>query len=140
MNPFCQFKKDDKLVTITDNGKDWNYKKEFGSNIIECFDTDTYKLADLYIELLSLGYNMILKPDESFKHFLPNYGWHILKQEGPSLKIKTNSGDIFYHKDNKLHRENGPAINIRNGNVYYYIEGNRLSEEEFNQKYGKTNV
>ena len=43
------------------------------------------------------------------------------------------SGDTFWYLDDKLHRENGPAVERRNGNKYYYLNGEYLTEEEFNK-------
>ena len=34
---------------------------------------------------------------------------------------KTSWGKSWYNKNNQLHRLNGPAVKVINGNKYYYI-------------------
>lgn len=45
----------------------------------------------------------------------------------------TNQAGTQWLKNGSLHREDGPAVVWRNGNKEWYLEGQRLSEEEFNQ-------
>jgi len=40
------------------------------------------------------------------------------------MRTLTNiDGDKFFYEDNKLHREDGPAIIYRNGNREWYYKG-----------------
>jgi len=34
----------------------------------------------------------------------------------------------------KLHREDGPAVEYSNGDKFFYLNGQRLSEEKFNER------
>ena len=40
---------------------------------------------------------------------------------------------VKYYCNNKLHRTNGPAIEWSDGDRWYYLNGNRYTEEEFNK-------
>ena len=41
-------------------------------------------------------------------------------------------GTVRYrNSDDQLHREDGPAVECRNGTRFWYRNGERLSEEEF---------
>jgi hypothetical protein len=46
-------------------------------------------------------------------------------------------GDKFFFKDKDrqiLHREDGPAIECRKGENFWFLNGVEISEEEFNKK------
>lgn len=41
--------------------------------------------------------------------------------------------NLFFYKDNMLHREDGPAMLLKRGqSVGYYLNNNRLTEDDFN--------
>jgi len=40
----------------------------------------------------------------------------------------------WYNLENQLHRENGPAVEYANGGKAYYINGNYLTEQKFNDR------
>jgi len=42
----------------------------------------------------------------------------------------SKSGDKFWSLNGKLHREDGPAIEYSNGDKVWYLNNNRLSEEQ----------
>ena len=44
------------------------------------------------------------------------------------------SGTKYWYQDDKFHRLDGPAIEYDNGIKYWYINGNELTEEQFNQR------
>jgi len=44
-----------------------------------------------------------------------------------------DGGSEFWFKDGKPHREDGPAIEWTDGSKFWYVNGNELTEEEFNQ-------
>jgi hypothetical protein len=51
-------------------------------------------------------------------------------------------GNKYYHSDRemqKLHREDGPAIEYANRDKAWYINGKRLTEEEFNARNRREN-
>ena len=39
-----------------------------------------------------------------------------------------------YNEDGQLHREDGPAVEWANGDKSWYLNGQRLTEEEFNKR------
>ena len=49
------------------------------------------------------------------------------------VKVYDN-GDIYWYLNCELHREDGPAIEEADGYKAWFLNGNRLSEEEFNQR------
>ena len=46
-----------------------------------------------------------------------------------TVKVYTNRTD--WYLNGKRHREDGPAIELSNGDKYWYINGEELSEETF---------
>jgi hypothetical protein len=44
------------------------------------------------------------------------------------VKVYSN-GTQYWYFDDKLHRENGPAIEYANGNKYWYLNGKRHRED-----------
>ena len=57
------------------------------------------------------------------------------RTDGPA--IIRSDGTVYYSQNDKLHRTDGPAIIWDNGMVEYWVNGKKLSEEEFNEKYGR---
>ena len=49
------------------------------------------------------------------------------------VKVDDNGTKAWYLND-KLHREDGPAIEYSNGNKFWYLNDKELTEEEFNNK------
>ena len=52
------------------------------------------------------------------------------RTDGPAVIF--TSGYQIWHLNGHLHRTNGPAIIYPNGDKQYWIRGNRLTEDEFN--------
>ena len=48
----------------------------------------------------------------------------------PTIHIEEN-GTRSWFLNGKLHREDGPAIEYANGDKYWYINGESLTESEF---------
>ena len=50
-------------------------------------------------------------------------------------KVKvSDSKTEWYNLNGELHREDGPAIEFADGDKSWYINGQRLTETEFNQR------
>lgn len=54
------------------------------------------------------------------------------REDGPAVESK--DGIKYWYQNGQLHREDGPAIEIHTGTVEYWINGNPYSEEEFKCK------
>ena len=52
------------------------------------------------------------------------------RSNGPAIYDKYNDDWKFWYKDGLLHRIDGPAFND-NGNIRYYLHGDKLSFEEY---------
>ena len=48
--------------------------------------------------------------------------------------IIINSETTTYYKNGKFHREDGPAVECGNGYKEWWIDGEKITEEEFNQR------
>lgn len=51
------------------------------------------------------------------------------RTNGPAVIYKT--GIQYYYNHGKMHRKDGPAVIWANGDKEYWINDNRLTEEEF---------
>ncbi len=47
--------------------------------------------------------------------------------------IVTYPENTTYFKNNKIHREDGPAFEFGNGYKEWWIDGEKITEDEFNQ-------
>ena len=45
--------------------------------------------------------------------------------------VRIPDGSFYWYKGKNLHREDGPAIERADGNNAWFINGKRLTEEEF---------
>ena len=52
--------------------------------------------------------------------------------DGPA--IEHANGDKSWYQNDKLHRLDGPASEYASGNKFWYIDGEQLTEEEFNAR------
>jgi hypothetical protein len=50
--------------------------------------------------------------------------------DGPAIELTT--GSKFWCVNDKYHRLDGPAIEYANGDKEWFVEGRKLTEEEFN--------
>ena len=68
--------------------------------------------------------------DNGSKYWYQNGKRH--RVGGPAVE-KAN-GDKWWYQNGKLHRTNGPAIEKANGTKYWHLEGEELTEYEFNTR------
>jgi len=54
------------------------------------------------------------------------------REDGPAVEF--TNGDKFWYLNGVRHREDGPAVEVTNGNKAWYLNGERHTEEEFNKK------
>ena len=54
------------------------------------------------------------------------------REDGPA--IECDNGDKLWYVNDKLHREDGPAIEYANGNKFWYVNDVKLTEKEFNER------
>ena len=54
------------------------------------------------------------------------------REDGPAIKYP--NGNKFWYLSGELHREDGPAIEKSNGIIYWYLNGKEYTEAEFNVK------
>ena len=59
------------------------------------------------------------------------------REDGPAIIGK--HGDTHWYRNGKPHREDGPAIKWAGG-IEWYLDGSRLTEEEFNQWLAKKSL
>ena len=57
-----------------------------------------------------------------------------LHREGDKPAIVALDGYKSYWKNGRLHRDNGPAVIYQNGDVEYWLDGQRLTKEEHEQR------
>ena len=62
--------------------------------------------------------------------------WHLNdilhREDGPATEHA--NGNKWWRRNVKLHREDGPAVELANGYKYWYLNGIRLTEEEHRVK------
>ena len=59
--------------------------------------------------------------------------WNKVPKQG-AFKVINKNGDVMYVVDGKYHREDGPAREYASGTKKWFLNGKKLSEEEFNQR------
>jgi len=68
--------------------------------------------------------------DNGSKFWLLNDKLH--REDGPAIEYA--SGDKFWYLNGERHREDGPAIEYASGTKYWFLNGKELTEEEFNNR------
>ena len=67
--------------------------------------------------------------------------WHLNdklhREDGPAIE-RANGTKVWYLND-KLHREDGPAVEYADGGKSWYLNGKCLTEDEFNIKMNAKN-
>jgi len=58
--------------------------------------------------------------------------------DGPA--VERSNGNKYWHQNDKLHRLDGPAVEDADGYKAWYIDGIKLTEEEFNNRNNKVEV
>ena len=61
---------------------------------------------------------------------LPNGQLH--REDGPAVELSDCSK--YWYQNDKCHREDGPAVEWYNGHKEWWINGEKLTEEQFNQR------
>jgi len=61
---------------------------------------------------------------------LPN--GHLHRENGPAIEYK--DGTKSWWKNNELHREDGPAIEFANGDKFWYLNDIEYTEDEHKSK------
>lgn len=87
-------------------------------------------------ESSSLGIKIKYDAELACKKSFPRAGFKVLgtnvngphNENGPAIEHK--DGSIYYYIDGVLHREDGPAVIFPSGSEEWYIEGNKLDESE----------
>lgn len=54
------------------------------------------------------------------------------REDGPA--VTTVEGDCWYMRNGLIHREDGPAVTYSFGTMFWFLDGEQLTEEEFNEK------
>ena len=54
------------------------------------------------------------------------------REDGPAIEYA--DGSKYWYLNDKLHREDGPAIEYVSGSKYWYLNGEQLSEAKFNAR------
>ena len=57
---------------------------------------------------------------------LPNGNYH--REDGPAIECK--NGDKYWWLNDKRHRENGPAVEWANGDKWWWLNGKRHREDD----------
>jgi hypothetical protein len=68
--------------------------------------------------------------DNKTKYYYVNDQLH--RENGPA--IVCGNGTKHYYRDNVLHREDGPASVFADGSKYWFLNGEHLTEKEFNKR------
>lgn len=122
-------RKEDRRATIISNtdNRFMNYKKEFGSTIIENSDMVWTQAKLIIKELESLGYQHHSAP---FKYD-DKIAWYkhgtYHREDGAALEW--NNGTRMWYYKGALHRVGGPAVTNPLGNEDWYFEGNLHRED-----------
>ena len=58
------------------------------------------------------------------------------REDGPA--VEWVEGDKFWYLNGKRHREDGPAIEYSNGDKFWFLNDEIYREEEFNRKMAPT--
>lgn len=122
-------KKEDRTATISSyiDNRFMNYRKEFGSTIIENVDITWTESKRIILELENLGYQHY---SASFKHE-DRIAWYKYgryhRDDGPA--VEWNNGSKMWYKAGALHRADGPAITNPLGDKEWYFNGNWHRED-----------
>jgi len=74
------------------------------------------------------GYDIVIKNGSKFWHL--NDVLH--REDGPAIE-HTNGGK-FWYRHGKLHREDGPACKHADGKKFWFLDGVRYSKKKFDLK------
>ena len=68
--------------------------------------------------------------DNGSKHWFLNDKLH--REDGPA--IENSDGSKAWYLNDNLHREDGPAIERADGSKHWYLNGKELSKAQFNAR------
>jgi hypothetical protein len=57
------------------------------------------------------------------------------REDGPAVECA--DGSKYWYLNDKRHREDGPAVEYADGTKHWYLNGEQLTEEDFNAKIKK---
>jgi hypothetical protein len=75
-------------------------------------------------------YKVTVDEHSTIKWYNENNKLH--REDGPA--VEWPNGDKSWYINDKRHREDGPAVERSNGAKSWYLNGKYLTEEEFNNK------
>ena len=58
------------------------------------------------------------------------------REDGPAIEYA--DGSKYWYLDGKLHREDGPAMELADGSKVWYLDNKRVSEKEHKRRTSKT--
>ena len=96
-------------------------------------NTDSHKIYQLYVESKQIPE---LIQHSGWKEYVIHGGIRH-REDGPAF-VDDITGRQVWYKHGTLHRDDGPAILSKGGNQWF-INGNKLTEEEFNDRGGYPN-
>ena len=73
-----------------------------------------------------------LKVDDAGTRRYYNSEGQLHRLHGPAVEFL--SGERWRYQNGKLHRTDGPAIELSNGGMEWWIDGEELTQAEFNQR------
>jgi hypothetical protein len=68
--------------------------------------------------------------DHGTKHWYLNDKLH--REDGPAIECA--NGDKYWYINDQFHREDGPAVEFANGTKEWYLNDNELTKAEFNAR------
>lgn len=54
------------------------------------------------------------------------------REDGPAIERK--NGDKYWYRNGEAHREDGPAVEYADGDKHWFLNGEVLTESQFNQR------
>ena len=106
------------------NGGTWmagDFQRKNGMNESNPSDAALAELLTLTVEVDSYGTTVYRNQRGQIHRIL-----------GPALTF--SDGDAWWYRHDQLHRVDGPALVWSNGEFEWYLNGDRFSEEEFNER------
>ena len=76
-----------------------------------------------------ITYEVIVEDSGTKKWYLND---KLHREDGPA--VEWVEGDKFWYLNGKRHREDGPAIEYSNGDKFWFLNDEIYREEEFNRK------
>ena len=58
-----------------------------------------------------------------------NSAWQLHRELGPAVEL--TNGDRFWYQNGRLHRTDGPAVELTNGSRFWRLHGVEYTESDF---------